>query len=109
MPLELVYPADLLEGVMKQVKPPVVLTQVRYSTAAWSDYIDCIHYRQCAARLDYSLLSGNYFSAIIWHEDVWIAQFCVQSPRVFRDILRICCRRASSHVCGRARFRRAFH
>ena len=28
MPLELVYPADLLEGVMKQVKPPVVLTQV---------------------------------------------------------------------------------
>lgn len=30
MPLELVYPADLLEGVMKQVKPPVVLTQVSY-------------------------------------------------------------------------------
>lgn len=28
MPLELVYPADLLEGVMKQVKPTVVLTQV---------------------------------------------------------------------------------
>lgn len=28
MPLELVYPEDLLEGVMKQVKPPVVLTQV---------------------------------------------------------------------------------
>lgn len=30
MPLELVYPADLLEGVMKQVKPPMVLTQVRF-------------------------------------------------------------------------------
>ena len=28
MPLEIVYPADLLEGVLKQVKPPVVLTQV---------------------------------------------------------------------------------
>lgn len=28
MPLELVYPADLLEGVLKEVKPTVVLTQV---------------------------------------------------------------------------------
>lgn len=28
MPLELVYPQDMLEGVLKEVKPPVVLTEV---------------------------------------------------------------------------------
>lgn len=28
MPLELVYPQDMLERVLKEVKPPVVLTQV---------------------------------------------------------------------------------
>lgn len=38
MPLELVYPADMLQGVLKEVKPPVVLTEVGFLTMniAWS-------------------------------------------------------------------------
>lgn len=48
MPLELVYPQDMLEGVLKEVKPPVVLTEVFVHHSSVCIVLpSCSYYRLC--------------------------------------------------------------